>query len=224
MGNTDKNLLLSQRELLILLYKYELSGLIFPESLTSVSANDEELKTAMAELIQDGYLVPGENDMYKLAPEIRRVMDTLVNSVNTYVVQSNREELAGMYVYSINSEAVVIEQDSRHKGWIKIRAVHLKDFIDDLTEYDFMPKGGMNLYIFSKQEAVVDLNAEPEEVLKNDKVCLLIERFRKGTLEREKCICITREPALDWIYVAKNGKTEMMLYSPELFSDSVMED
>ena len=69
-GNTSKAVLLSIHELLLLLYKREIEGMVFPDEIAEASANEFQLKSGMGELITDGYLVPGDDATYHISPEM----------------------------------------------------------------------------------------------------------------------------------------------------------
>ncbi|MCR4596570.1 MAG: hypothetical protein K5673_07285 [Lachnospiraceae bacterium] len=134
-GVADRSVLLSVHEILVLLYKKEMAGLILPNDITDVSADELELKKAMGELVTDRYLIPGENDKYSVAPEIRKMLDLMSSATHTYVIYEERARFSPCYLYRLNMDAVCLNMDEHHPGWVRLRAVHMEDKLRELGEY-----------------------------------------------------------------------------------------
>ena len=221
-GNTSKAVLLSIHELLLLLYKREIEGMVFPDEIAEASANEFQLKSGMGELITDGYLVPGDDATYHISPEMDQILTIIGNASCTYVVMGAHLMLNTRYIYRHNNDAVQLSLDQRRKGWVRLEMGDPEDFIRDLTEYDFLPEEGLDSSVEGTIDDSVFETAEAGELMKSQYVTLVVEKYLKGHIGRSLRVCVTRETSQDRIISV--GKTkEITAYDIETLLDKILE-
>ncbi|WP_029200340.1 hypothetical protein [Oribacterium sp. NK2B42] len=131
----NKAVLLSGHEFLLLLFKREAAGIVLPEEIAELSANEAELKTAMSELITDKYLMPGQNGLYETSHEIVKIMDVLTEASTVYLLDEKNHKFDSCFLYRVNMEAVSLKMDVHHKGWVRLEMVRFEEYIKELFEY-----------------------------------------------------------------------------------------
>ena len=131
----NRAVLMSGHELLLLLFKREAEGLILPQEISELGGSEAELKAAMGDLITDKYLLPGENGLYRIAPDISEMLEIMTGASNTLVLEELQHKFEPCYLYRRNLEAVLLNMDVHHEGWIRLETVRLEDKIKELTEF-----------------------------------------------------------------------------------------
>lgn len=131
----NRAVLLSGHELLLLLFKRNAEGIVLPEEISALSADEKELKEAMAELITDKYLLPGDDGLYKIAPEIRHFMDILTGASAVYVIEEIQRKFEPCYLYRTNMDAVSLNMDVHHKSWVRLESIRFEEKIKELLEF-----------------------------------------------------------------------------------------
>lgn len=223
-GNTSKAVLLSIHELLLLLYKREISGIVFPEEISEASADEAQLKNAMKDLINDGYLVPGDDGSYHISEEMDEILNTMRDASCTYVVMGDHMKLNVRYVYRYNNDGVELTMDQRRPGWVKLLSGQVEDILKNVTEYDFMPEDGLDSVVTETVDDSVYETAESGELMNSQAVYLLIERYRKGKGSFDRRTFVTRESDQDRIINASGGANDISPYQTETFVDKILED
>lgn len=155
-----KAIFITAHEFLIILCKRETTGIMLPQLITDISADDKDLKTAMGELITDGYLIPGNEGLYQISPELNEMLDLMDAASHTYVIMENDGRFFPMYLYRLNMQVVALSPDKSHKDWIRLEMTRLDDKIYELLEYN---RVSMTIQRFRRGQT------EPEKVLVIDK-------------------------------------------------------
>lgn len=222
-GNTTKAVLLTIHELLLLLYKKEISGIVFPESISEAGADELQLKTAMAELISDKYLTPGDDNSYHISPEMVQILSVMENASCTYVVMGDHLKMNTVYLYRHNNDAVKLTMDQRRKGWVRLELSGIDDHIKEITDLEFMPQEGLTPETTQEVDDAVYDSEDTSELIRSQEVCLLAERYPKGAREYDRRVCVTTASSQDRIIVIENGTKEMTPYTADSLADKILE-
>ncbi len=149
----SKAIFISAKELLILLCKREIKGVVLPELITDISANETELKVAMGELITDRYLVPGGDGLYKISDEISEMLDVISASSHAYVITEVEGRFSPLYLYRLNMRAVALSIDRNHADQLRLELTYMDEKIEELMEYNLV---NMSIQRFKRGQDEVD--------------------------------------------------------------------
>ena len=127
----EKAVYLLVHELLILLYRYQIGGLIFPLELTQARAEGWELKSAMGSLVSDGRLTPSGESGFTPAPEIREWLGLLESAEETLILRDCLGEHRECYLYG-KGKAALLQPDARRRGFIRIAVRSEQEAIEEL--------------------------------------------------------------------------------------------
>ncbi len=169
---SNKAIILTAHELLILLFRREIDGLVLPEEITDLSADEMELKNAFGELISDKYIVPGEDGSYKMSPEIVQIMDLLSTAVQSFVVYDEKNKITPCYIYRLNLMAVCLRVDEHNRNLVKLEYTYMEDKIQELMDIN-LPK--LVIYRFRRGHTEAEKSIYAEEDMKNTIMDKLLE-------------------------------------------------
>ena len=135
---SNKTLILSFHEFLLLMFKREIDGLVFPDELSELSADEKELKEAFGELITDKYIVPDEDGSYRISKELDEILEVLSNASHSFVIYEENQKFPPCYLYRLNLKAVCLRLDEHRQGILKLELTYFEDKIEELMEYNLV--------------------------------------------------------------------------------------
>ncbi len=156
---TSKTLILTFHQLLLLLCKREIDGLVLPDEISELSADEKELKEAFGELITDRYIIPGEDGSYRISQELEAILDVMSQASHSYVIYEESNKFPPCYIYRINLQAVCLRLDYHRKGLIKLELTDFEDKISELRDGSFLK---MVIQCFRTGQT------EPKRIVTND--------------------------------------------------------
>ncbi|MBE5912019.1 hypothetical protein [Pseudobutyrivibrio sp.] len=130
MNNTNniQSRYLTVEELLILLYKGGIDGLIFPKEITSTHADGRTLKKAMSELVENGILIYDSDNDLVLAPYAKKWIDIFSEARETLVVHQNDESIV-LYFYPVSESALCLNVDIHKSDMIRMEIMEKEEMI-----------------------------------------------------------------------------------------------
>ncbi len=131
----DRAYYLSTEEFLIILYKYKITGLIFPKKITDASADGRSLKKAMNQLIKENRLYAEEDSRFRFSEDVLTWVKVLENAKESVVISGRDGSRELRYIYQDKDAAVILQMDDHHESWLRIE--YIKDYdLDALTQYE----------------------------------------------------------------------------------------
>ena len=131
----NKVLILSYQQLLLLLFKREIEGLILPEEIAEQTLQDRETKEAFGNLICDRYVAADESGTYRISKELDEILEVLGGATHAFVIREVHRKFLPCFLYRHEGKAVSLATDRNKKGFVKLELVSFEDRIRELLEY-----------------------------------------------------------------------------------------
>ncbi len=132
---SNKTLILSFHQFLLLLYKREIEGILLPDEISELSADEKELKEAFGELITDRYIVPDESGTYRIVKELDEILEVLSGASHSFLIYEENQKFPPCFLYRLNLKAVCLRLDEHREGYVKLELTYLEDKIKELMEF-----------------------------------------------------------------------------------------
>lgn len=122
-------------EFVLLLYKGEIQGLIFPDSITDAVISDKRFKKALSELVKNDLVVSENFDEFMLSEIAKQWISVLQYSKNTVIYDGDGNSNYYVYVYEGENEILSLQRDKHRVGWIRLELLPKDDYIDYLGDF-----------------------------------------------------------------------------------------
>ncbi len=133
---SDSAYFFSVEEFLIILYKYKITGLLFPRGITDADADGGSLKKAMNSLVKEERLYACGDTGFKFRDDIQLWFDILENAKETVVMSPRAGSRESRYLYRHNDAAMILQMDDHHGSWVRVEYIVDPGTISKITEDD----------------------------------------------------------------------------------------
>lgn len=217
-----ENIFLSLAEFYALIKSRDIRDIVvFDEAVMKVP-DERTVVLALAGLTGRGLLKSSDGELV-MGEQLRKFTDVLKNTDYSISLRFFKDLRPMQCVYLNGSDAVILEMDETRSGYIRVRNTEFSTFMDEFSEYDFIPRGscvGRGADSGNVNRIVQEFEKTGE--MGNDDILLAIRRFsgkRDASGEREVLDLILIRDALSDVFsvITRNDKKSIMYSKDRLY-------
>lgn len=214
----SKAIYMSLEQLLIIFYQRKVEGLLVPDAMSDIDADDRQLKEAMAKMIGEGFIVPDNNGALTLSDEAREIADIIAGAEKIFHI--GNIGMPQQFLYAHKGRGVLMNLDVANPKRARLELADVRELLNDVTYYDAMPDeeqlGSVSTTGLISRELPI------EDVLNIPDVVTVVDRYLRGAPTSEIRV-VVREGDPFALTVIKE-QAEDYVYAPDLFTNFLMEE
>lgn len=218
-------------EFYFLLLQSSSQGLTLFEEIKNYMPTDSDIAEGVISLTEKGILTAVDGH-YRLAQEIKDALKILSGAKASYIVHGHLSGCPVQCLYFDKDQVLSLEMDEVRKSVVRLEVMDKCTAVSGLMEYEFMPEEslmepdedtwGFMLGVFENSF----WNMEVEELLGNESVLLVIDRFLRGSETHSwRAAVVYRETNVFLCTFSDDDrKTELYSYKRDNFMKLFMEE
>ena len=214
----SKAIYMSLKQLLIIFYQRKVDGILMPDAMSDIDADDRQLKEAMAKMIGEGLLVPGSNGKLTLSDEAKEIADIIAGAQRIFHIGNGA--MPQQFLYEVKGRGVLMNLDTMNPERARLELGDVKELLEGVTTYEGMPRELQSGDAISAPE--LDRDTSIEEILDIPEVVTVVDRYQRGS-EKAMLRVIVREGRPYLLSIIKE-ETSDNVYDSCLFVNSLLEE